>query len=408
MAYIIIIIVFIVFGSGIAVGYFSSRDKRIITARERTEFDQQKRQLQDTQERLMTKENELKSWEYKIKQASHNVITYEELQQENLILKMDLQNIDVECRKLKLDHELQNRRQDELNQKINNLGQRYLKENVKWTASKLSTNNYVNSKTRLLEVISLCRGIGFEIPDDQEQSLIIDLKEEYEKIVRADYERQEQIRIKAQIREEQKIEREIQKEMERLERERAAIQSALEKALKEAEDKHSEEVDILRAKLKEAEEKTERMKSQAQLTKAGHIYVISNIGSFGKEVYKIGMTRRLEPTDRVKELGDASVPFPFDIHMMISCDDAPSLENALHKALHKNRVNKIKPRKEFFRTDINTIKKIVENNYGEVTYIADAEALEYYQSIDASEEDVEFIEEIYSEIEEEHPDLKDE
>ena len=80
------------------------------------------------------------------------------------------------------------------------------------------------------------------------------------------------------------------------------------------------------------------------------MYVLSNIGSFGEGVYKIGMTRRLEPQDRVRELGDASVPFPFDVHMMISCDDAPSLENALHRESHKQRVNKVNFRKEFFRT----------------------------------------------------------
>ena len=83
---------------------------------------------------------------------------------------------------------------------------------------------------------------------------------------------------------------------------------------------------VLKAE-KEAQEKKERALSMAQQTKRGHVYVISNIGSFGENVYKIGMTRRLEPTDRVKELGDASVPFQFDIHAMIYSDEAPTLEN---------------------------------------------------------------------------------
>jgi len=137
------------------------------------------------------------------------------------------------------------------------------------------------------------------------------------------------------------------------------------------------------------------------MTKAGYIYVISNIGSFGENTFKIGMTRRLEPTDRVRELGDASVPFPFDVHMMISCDDAPSLENSLHRLLHKHRLNKIKPRKEFYKTDIETIRKIVLEHHGEVEYVADPEALEYHQSLTMTDEDAEYIEKVYQEAEDE-------
>jgi len=137
------------------------------------------------------------------------------------------------------------------------------------------------------------------------------------------------------------------------------------------------------------------------MTKSGHVYVLSNIGSFGEGIFKIGMTRRLEPADRVRELGDASVPFPFDVHMMISSDDAPTLENALHRALHRLRLNKIKPRKEFFRTDLDAIRQIVEQDHGEVDYVADAEALEYRQSFEMSEDDSEFIESLYEKLSDE-------
>ena len=128
------------------------------------------------------------------------------------------------------------------------------------------------------------------------------------------------------------------------------------------------------------------------MTRSGHVYVLSNIGSFGEGVLKVGMTRRLEPMDRVKELGDASVPFPFDVHMMISCDDAPTLENALHRELHKQRVNKVNFRKEFFHTDIESVRKMVEANHGKVDYVADAEALQYREGADMTDEDYEFVE----------------
>ena len=121
-----------------------------------------------------------------------------------------------------------------------------------------------------------------------------ELRQDYEKVVRAAFEREEQSRIKAQIREERARAREIDRELRQLDREREAIKAALEKALAEAKDRHSEEVDLLQSRLAEAEAKCQRTISQAQLTKSGHVYVISNIGSFGDGVFKVGMTRRLE------------------------------------------------------------------------------------------------------------------
>ena len=139
--------------------------------------------------------------------------------------------------------------------------------------------------------------------------------------------------------------------------------------------------------------------SRAQMTKSGHVYVISNIGSFGKGVFKIGMTRRLEPLDRVKELGDASVPFPFDDHMMVSSDNAPALENVLHRTLHKLRLNKVNSRKEFFSTDIEAVHQMIKEHHGQVEYVADPDALQYNQSMTMSEEDSEYIEGVYDALE---------
>ncbi len=119
----------------------------------------------------------------------------------------------------------------------------------------------------------------------------------------------------------------------------------------------------------------------AQQTKSGHVYVISNIGSFGENVYKIGMTRRLEPLDRVRELGDASVPFKFDVHAMIYSEDAPELENSLHKVFNNKRVNHINRRREFFNINLSEIKKVVKENHGEIEFIKDAEAKEYRESL---------------------------
>lgn len=337
-------------------------------------------------------------------ELDRRVISYDELRNENAMLKRDLQNVDVTLNKLALDVEVQAERQKTLDDRSNMLAERYLSETAKQVVAAVGANNFAACKQRLLDVIGRCRDIGYGISPADEAKLIAELKTEFENAVKATFEREEQARIKAQIREEQKLEKEIEREMKQLERERAAIQAALDRALAEAADKHNTEILSLQARLAEAEAR-KRDLSMAQQTKAGFVYVISNIGSFGEGVFKVGMTRRLEPMDRVRELGNASVPFPFDVHMMIKCDNAPSLENALHRELHRSRVNKSNPRKEYFKTDIGTLLQIVKQNHGEVQYKADPEALEYRQSITMSDDDAEFIERVYEEAEEKDSEL---
>nr|DAF90119.1 MAG TPA: helicase [Siphoviridae sp. ctWlk2] len=201
-------------------------------------------------------------------------------------------------------------------------------------------------------------------------------------------EREEQRRIKEQIREEEKARREYERAMKEAAKEEDTIrramekaQQAIEKASAEQKAKYEAQLADLQVKLQEAEAKNQRALSMAQQTKSGHVYIISNIGSFGENVFKIGMTRRLEPLDRVRELGDASVPFPFDVHAMIYSEDAPGLETALHKYFVQNQVNKVNPRKEFFRIPIAEIKAEVEKRGLDVTWTMVAAALEYRESL---------------------------
>lgn len=201
-------------------------------------------------------------------------------------------------------------------------------------------------------------------------------------------EREEQRRIKEQIREEEKARREYERAMKEAAKEEDTIrramekaQQAIEKASAEQKAKYEAQLADLQVKLQEAEAKNQRALSMAQQTKSGHVYIISNIGSFGENVFKIGMTRRLEPLDRVRELGDASVPFPFDVHAMIYSEDAPGLETALHKYFVQNQVNKVNPRKEFFRIPIAEIRAEVEKRGLDVTWTMAAAALEYRESL---------------------------
>ena len=115
--------------------------------------------------------------------------------------------------------------------------------------------------------------------------------------------------------------------------------------------------------------------------KAGNVYVISNLGSFGDKMFKIGMTRRLNPQDRVNELGDASVPFKFDVHSFIFSDDAVGLENKLHQILDDKRVNKVNRRKEFFYTSIDELEQLVTEIEPTAEFNKTMLAEEFHQSL---------------------------
>jgi hypothetical protein len=200
-------------------------------------------------------------------------------------------------------------------------------------------------------------------------------------------EQEEQRRIREEIREEERAAREYEKAKEEAEKEEKRYENALEKARAEISEAHGEKLDklneqiaLLEAKLKEAQEAKERAVSMAQLTKSGHIYVISNIGSFGEDVYKIGMTRRLEPLDRVRELGDASVPFYYDVHAMIYTEDAPTLENELHQRFHDRRLNLVNLRREFFNVSLEEIENAVREKFAEIEFTKIAEAREYRET----------------------------
>ena len=133
------------------------------------------------------------------------------------------------------------------------------------------------------------------------------------------------------------------------------------------------------AQLSELDKAIKDVDYRAANQKAGYVYVISNIGAFGEGVYKIGMTRRLDPTERIEELGDASVPFDFDIHAMIFTEDAPKLEAALHKAFEDRRVNMVNARREFFRVSLDEIKSVIRQNFDKTVEFVDIPDAEQYR-----------------------------
>lgn len=169
-------------------------------------------------------------------------------------------------------------------------------------------------------------------------------------------------------REERRAQKELEKELKRAEKDEMNAQAAIERnkfemakaKTDEQTRKFQEQISKLEEALRQAQERKERALSMAQQTKCGYVYIISNIGSFGEDVYKIGMTRRVEPMERIAELSSASVPFPFDVHAMIYTEDAPGLEAALHRAFESKKVNAVNWRKEYFHASLSDIKKQVK------------------------------------------------
>lgn len=207
-------------------------------------------------------------------------------------------------------------------------------------------------------------------------------------------EREEQKEARARMREEAKLAKEIEEERKKLEKEQQHYQNALERI--NAQLAAASEGDRAAIKEKKAELVAQLDKIDKEFKdvdyreanqRAGYVYVISNIGAFGENVYKIGMTRRLDPQDRVDELGDASVPFNFDVHAMIFSDDAPRLEAALHNAFADRKLNFVNQRREFFRVSLDEIKKVVQENYDRsVEFVELAPAEQYRESIKLREE----------------------
>lgn len=190
-------------------------------------------------------------------------------------------------------------------------------------------------------------------------------------------------------REQAKLQKEIEEVRKKTLKEQAHYENAKQKLLEQLANADINIIDDIKSKILEIDTKLEELSNnlndidyRESNQRAGYVYVISNIGSFGEGIYKIGMTRRLDPQDRVDELGDASVPFTFDVHAMIFSDDAPKLESALHTAFEDKKVNMINGRKEFFKVSLDEIEKVVRENHDKlVEFKKDADAEQYRETI---------------------------
>lgn len=208
----------------------------------------------------------------------------------------------------------------------------------------------------------------------------------YEYAIKKQEEKEEQKRIREEQREAQKLQKEIEDARKTSEKEKAHYANALHRIEVRMQSVSGTERTILeerRAEMQQQlatiEEELKQIDYREANQRAGYVYVISNIGSFGENIYKIGMTRRLDPMDRVDELGDASVPFTFDVHAMIFSDDAPALEAALHRAFDSKKVNMVNTRREFFHVTLEEIEEVVKKNFDKTVEFTKVPSAEQYR-----------------------------
>lgn len=281
-----------------------------------------------------------------------------------IALKAELQNILYDLKYNKLDKAIEN---------IKSITNKY--------ANIASEGNQVISKT-------MAQFIGV-----LEYQFINAAKIEYNYYIKQEQIKQEQIALRQQLREEAEERRLLKLERERIEREEEKFRQEIERTqeiLQNSQD--NGEIQNLKMRILELQGQLSDVTIKKeeiinlQNGKAGNIYIISNLGSFGDKVFKIGMTRRLDPQERINELGSASVPFKFDVHSFIFSENAVELEKALHKRLNDKRVNKVNLRKEFFYSTVDELEKLVNELDSTAVFNKTMLAEEYNQTISVNNE----------------------
>lgn len=256
-------------------------------------------------------------------------------------------------------------------------------DHVKFNNVDTAKKRIESSFSAISKLGSIC---GVAITGSYRDLKIKELYLSYEYQVEKQKEKDALKQLRAEERERAKLEKEIAEARKKIEKEQKHYSNALQKINQQIANASADELPALEAKKAELEgQLSELNDSMAQIDyreanqKAGYVYIISNVGAFGEGIYKIGMTRRLEPMDRVDELGDASVPFDFDVHALIFSDNAPALEAALHRAFEGRKLNMINTRREFFRVSLDEIKAVVKQHFDKTVDFVDIPPAEQYR-----------------------------
>lgn len=254
--------------------------------------------------------------------------------------------------------------------------------------TRVKYNNYEMSLKKIRQSAESIQKLGIMmslyIAPNYINSKIEELTLAFEYQQKKQEEKDAQKAARAEMREAAKLQKEIEAQRKKIEKEQTHYQTAYEKLLKQLESS-PDDADLIQKKaeletqLQDIDKAMKDIDYREANQRAGYVYIISNIGAFGENVYKIGMTRRLDPQDRIDELGDASVPFNFDVHAMIFSDDAPALETALHKAFEDRKLNMVNTRREFFNVTLDEIKEVVKKNFDKTVEFIDVPDAEQYR-----------------------------
>ena len=256
------------------------------------------------------------------------------------------------------------------------------------TISKVKYSNYDMSLKKIYQSAESIQKLGtmmsLSITPQYINSKVDELRIAFEYQQKKQEEKEAQKAARAEMREAARLQKEIEAQRKKIEKEQTHYQTAYEKLLKQLESDPNND-DLLQKKseiesqLVDIDKAIKDIDYREANQRAGYVYIISNIGAFGENVYKIGMTRRLDPQDRIDELGDASVPFNFDVHAMIFSDDAPALEAALHKAFENRKLNMVNTRREFFNVTLDEIKEVIKKNFDKTVEFVDIPDAEQYR-----------------------------
>ncbi|WP_276414296.1 GIY-YIG nuclease family protein [Lactococcus petauri] len=274
-----------------------------------------------------------------------------------------------------------------------------LQSEIKILMYNLSFNKLSDSKDKLKEIINkflIIAGDGNQTILPTITKFLLEIEPLYKELLDIEYkyfiyrerEKEEQRQLKEQMKQEAEERKAMEAEKKKLSLEESKYKTEIEKNSQLLENEtDTNKIEQLRIRILELQNQLSSVETKKEeiaklsLGKAGYVYIISNLGSFGENIFKIGMTRRLEPQQRIDELGSASVPFKFDVHAFVFSDDAVGLENKLHRMLTNNRVNKVNLRKEFFKVDINQIESIIEEIDPTASFNKTILAQEYNQSL---------------------------
>lgn len=256
-------------------------------------------------------------------------------------------------------------------------------DHVKFNNVEAAEKRIQTSFSTISKLGSVC---GVAITGSYRNLKLEELHLSYEYQIEKQKEKERLKELRAEERERAKLEKEIEAERKKLEKEQQHYANALQQLIQQIAAADPSDLLALEEKKAELEAKANDVNSaiaqvdyRAANQKAGYVYIISNIGAFGEGIYKIGMTRRLEPMDRIDELGDASVPFDFDVHALIFSEDAPALEAALHRAFEDRKLNMVNTRREFFRVSLDEIKDVVKKNFDKTVEFIDVPPAEQFR-----------------------------